>query len=522
MSGKHTRTDSQEDGTPTDGDRSLTDPTADIVHLVDTAQLVETAPCGILVVDADSEMVLYVNSTLLDVVGRNRNDIVNTVAAQLFTDDSVETLSMLIAAAASTDGPPIGAPAALHIPESTAGLPVSLMANRHHTSTGGAVVTISVHSNADRLIRESALVSDRDIAHAAQVDAEAALGRTQLALGESEDARKTAEAERTQIQLLATTLQRTLLPPVLSAPTGLDVAGFYHPASLDEVGGDFYDVFPLDAVTWGFFLGDVSGKGAGAAAVTSLTRYTLRAAAVFDRDPIAVLENLNTVLHHEFRGDDPRFCTVIYGTITPTETGAVIRLASGGHPPALHLRADGTADYVHTHHGQLVGAFADAHFTSASITLKPGDVLALYTDGLTEAVTGPGRAATTTTEPSKPSRPHRHRPPHTPSSTTSPNYSRASAKVCKTTSPCWPSESPPVNRVERRQGRQDQESRLPRRRQTAATSGVSGPRNSGISMSARTRNEYAPAPATSFCTKTRPSSRTSATVTRTVAAPAVK
>ncbi|MFD1271002.1 PP2C family protein-serine/threonine phosphatase [Streptomyces kaempferi] len=112
---------------------------------------------------------------------------------------------------------------------------------------------------------------------------------------------------------------------------GLDVAAHYHVASADEVGGDFYDLFPLSAGTWGFFLGDVCGKGAAAAAVTSLARYTLRAAAVYNPDPAAVLTNLNTVLNHEYHDQDPRFCTVIFGLLTPDgdERGFTVGLASG-------------------------------------------------------------------------------------------------------------------------------------------------------------------------------------------------
>lgn len=147
-------------------------------------------------------------------------------------------------------------------------------------------------------------------------------------------ARQQAEDEREELMRLNATLQQTLLPPALVSVPGLDVAAHYHIASPDKVGGDFYDLFPLAAGTWGLFLGDVCGKGAAAAAVTSLARYTLRAAAVYDPDPAAVLTNLNTVLNHEYNGDDPRFCTVIFGLLTPdTEHGGFrITLAGGGHP----------------------------------------------------------------------------------------------------------------------------------------------------------------------------------------------
>ncbi|WP_260473807.1 PP2C family protein-serine/threonine phosphatase [Amycolatopsis balhimycina] len=198
-------------------------------------------------------------------------------------------------------------------------------------------------------------------------------------------AREEAERERDRVQRLARTLQRTLLPPALPEVPGLHVAAYYHPASADEVGGDFYDLFPLAGGTWGFFLGDVSGKGATAAVVTSLARYTLRAAAVYDPDPVSVLTHLNTVLHHEYRGSDPRYCTVVHGHLRPEGDGARVTLATGGHPPALLIRADGTSAFRPVPGGQLVGALPGARFVADDVVLRPGDTLLLYTDGLTEA-----------------------------------------------------------------------------------------------------------------------------------------
>ncbi|MGV9360868.1 PP2C family protein-serine/threonine phosphatase [Amycolatopsis sp. NPDC003731] len=200
-------------------------------------------------------------------------------------------------------------------------------------------------------------------------------------------AREEAERERDRVQRLARTLQQTLLPPALAEVPGVQVAAYYHPASADEVGGDFYDLFPLTGDTWGFFLGDVSGKGAAAAVVTSLARYTLRAAAVHDPEPATVLDRLNTVLHHEYRGADPRYCTVIQGRIRPGADGAAVTLATGGHPPALLIRADGTSAFLPVPGGQLVGALPRARFATEDVFLNPGDTLLLYTDGLTEART---------------------------------------------------------------------------------------------------------------------------------------
>ncbi|QFZ24113.1 PAS domain-containing protein [Saccharothrix syringae] len=202
-------------------------------------------------------------------------------------------------------------------------------------------------------------------------------------------ARRQAERERDEIRELATTLQRTLLPPALPEVPGIELASHYHHASLYQVGGDFYDVFPLADGRWGLFLGDVCGKGAEAATVTSLTRYTLRSAAVFDPDPVAVLTNLNTVLG-QVQEALPRFCTVTFGVLAVDAGGCTLTLASGGHPPGLLLGADGSAEYVDTPGGQLIGVLPDAVIAEAAVRLGPGDVFVLYSDGITEARTGPG------------------------------------------------------------------------------------------------------------------------------------
>lgn len=207
-------------------------------------------------------------------------------------------------------------------------------------------------------------------------------------------ARREVERDRERLQRLNATLQRALLPAVLEPVPGAEVAAHYHAASPDEVGGDFYDLFPISPGNWGFFLGDVCGKGAVAATITSLARYTLRGAAVYDPDPSAVLRHLNTTMVRDHRRGHPRFCTVVYGRLIMIDeaTGphASVTLASGGHPPALLLRADGTADYLETPGGQLVGVIPDAAVATVTVTLEPGDTLLLYTDGLTEARTADG------------------------------------------------------------------------------------------------------------------------------------
>ncbi|MDN3265763.1 SpoIIE family protein phosphatase [Streptomyces sp. CSDS2] len=211
-------------------------------------------------------------------------------------------------------------------------------------------------------------------------------------------AREQAEKDKAAIASFASTLQRTLLPPALPAVPGLELACHYHTASVHDVGGDFYDVFPLPEGKWAFFLGDVCGKGAEAATITSLARYTLRAAAQHTDDPVAVLEALNSALLADVWAGS-RFCTAFFATLTPDAAGGfTVELATGGHPPAYRLSPAPPAaggrgmqvKAVRPEGGMLIGAFPGAHFASTTLRLDPGDALLLYTDGLTEAHTSTG------------------------------------------------------------------------------------------------------------------------------------
>lgn len=200
------------------------------------------------------------------------------------------------------------------------------------------------------------------------------------------DLRLQAERDRHVLAELATTLQRTLLPPSLPAIEGIELACHYHAASSQQVGGDFYDVFHLGDDRWAFFLGDVEGHGPVAASVTSLIRYTLRAAAVRFSDPRLALAELNTVLLLD--PQQHRFCTVLLGIIEPNlegREGARVTLATGGHPPALLLRRSGAVCAAVGVRGMLVGALPEARFGACTVDLEPGETLLLYTDGLTEA-----------------------------------------------------------------------------------------------------------------------------------------
>ncbi|MDP8970761.1 MAG: SpoIIE family protein phosphatase [Actinomycetota bacterium] len=187
---------------------------------------------------------------------------------------------------------------------------------------------------------------------------------------------------------VADALQKSLLPPLLPNLPGVQVAARYRPAGEGEVGGDFYDLFPTRGHTWGIVMGDVRGKGAAAAAVTALVRYTVRAAAMHAQRPSRVLSLLNdAMLVPGEADDDTRFCTIVFARLVPRPEGAQLSVASGGHPLPLVLRVDGRVESVGGQ-GTLVGAFPDVSFTSETTTLASGDTMLLYTDGVTEARDG--------------------------------------------------------------------------------------------------------------------------------------
>ncbi|MGW5852512.1 PP2C family protein-serine/threonine phosphatase [Streptomyces sp. NPDC055254] len=261
------------------------------------------------------------------------------------------------------------------------------------TGDGHRLGTVNILDTRPRLITEDDTATLADLAAIVLDELEMrlaalnALRTEQERRREQEEARQRAERDKSAIEAFASTLQRTLLPPALPVVPGLELACHYATASPQNVGGDFYDVFPLDGKRWAFFLGDVCGKGPEAAALTSLTRYTLRAAALIDPDPDVVLASLNTALLLD-PAVGSRFCTAVFGVLEPhEEEGFTITVATGGHPPAYHLRGHGTVEAVHPKGGMLIGALADAHFASLTLHLAPGEGLLLYTDGLTEART---------------------------------------------------------------------------------------------------------------------------------------
>ena len=185
---------------------------------------------------------------------------------------------------------------------------------------------------------------------------------------------------------IAHTLQASLQPRALPEIPGVDIAARFRPAGdHNEVGGDFYEVFRSGDGVWTAIVGDVSGKGAEAAAVTSLARHTLRTSSLLHDDPHVNLELLNRVMYDEAAAN--RFCTVVYARLCPAPDGLDVRLSNGGHPAPLVVRADGSLEALDTGRGPIVGALPDVAFEEATLILAPGDLLVMFTDGVTEVST---------------------------------------------------------------------------------------------------------------------------------------
>lgn len=190
----------------------------------------------------------------------------------------------------------------------------------------------------------------------------------------------------TRAEKLAATLSASLLPPRLEAPDGLNAAARFRAATTQTVTGDFYDLFRVDD-QWAAVLGDVVGKGPEAATFASEVRYSLRAVTAHNPSPAHVLTSVSQLVHG--RADfQERFATAVCVSLQRAgEHTWTVRLALAGHPRPLLRRANGEVRAVGAP-GLPLGLFADVHLSETELTLGPGDLLLLYTDGVVEARAG--------------------------------------------------------------------------------------------------------------------------------------
>ena len=197
----------------------------------------------------------------------------------------------------------------------------------------------------------------------------------------------TAAKERIESELkIAHDIQMSILPKIFPPfPDRPDAFGLYaviKPAR--EVGGDFYDFFYIDDSHFCFVIGDVSGKGVPASLFMAVTKTLIKGHAAGAADPGRILTKVNNDLSDE--NDACMFVTIFLGILN-IKTGEIL-YANGGHNPPVIINGGGAADFLNVPRDIVVGAATGYQYKTDSATLKPGDSIFTYTDGVTEAMNG--------------------------------------------------------------------------------------------------------------------------------------
>ncbi|MBI4470795.1 MAG: SpoIIE family protein phosphatase [Acidobacteria bacterium] len=177
---------------------------------------------------------------------------------------------------------------------------------------------------------------------------------------------------------LAAKVQRALIPRNFSVPPGFGLSASFRP-SLD-LAGDYYEFLSLGPDRTGLIIGDVSGKGVSAAMLMAVSRSTVNSYARRYAEPATVLNKANRALYQEFI--EPMYLTLFYLVLSGSER--TILWSNGGHPPPLLMHRDGTVDLLPAS-GTVLGLFEEARYEQQNAQLYAGDLLVMYTDGITEA-----------------------------------------------------------------------------------------------------------------------------------------
>ena len=179
---------------------------------------------------------------------------------------------------------------------------------------------------------------------------------------------------------MARDIQTKLLPGETPEIAGIEIAASNEPAKL--VGGDYYDFIELGSRKWGFCIGDITGKGMPAALLMANLQATFRSQAVISERCHECLKGTNHML---FRStEETKFATFFYGALQSEEGQTILSYANGGHDPPVLFRKGAAPGFLETT-GLLLGVFGSSEYEEVSLELAPGDVLLLYTDGITEA-----------------------------------------------------------------------------------------------------------------------------------------
>jgi PAS domain S-box-containing protein len=181
---------------------------------------------------------------------------------------------------------------------------------------------------------------------------------------------------------IAHALQQSLLPGTLTQPPGAEIAARYRPAGEGaEVGGDFYDTWESDDIYF-LAIGDVAGHGPAAAALTSLTRQTMRVVSRYESSPGRILAVVNDAIRAQSAPE--QFCTAVLATLRPIADGYRLTVACAGHPPPVIVRAANGAPEEIGVCGALLGVVAEREYDDRECALGLGDLVAFWTDGVTE------------------------------------------------------------------------------------------------------------------------------------------
>lgn len=319
---------------------------------VDPLDLFDRAPCGYIVTDHEGTIVLA-NATFLewggyegdDLVGKKRLVDLLTPGGRIYHETHYAPLLRMQGFVREI--------AVDFVAQDGRRIPAIITATIHRGPTDEDVIRIAILDAADRRGYEQELLR----------------------------ARREAELSEGRAHELARILQASFIPPTAPSIPGLDIGGAFRPAGAgNEVGGDFYDVFEVSEGAWSLVIGDVRGKGAKAATVTALARYTTRAAAIQVTKPRRVLELLNAAM---LRQIPDTFCTCAYARMVVQDGSASVTFACGGHPLPILSAADSKPVAV-GRPGTLIGVLDDAEMHDATVTLRSGDVLTFFTDGVTE------------------------------------------------------------------------------------------------------------------------------------------
>ncbi|MFC1910517.1 SpoIIE family protein phosphatase [Chloroflexota bacterium] len=191
----------------------------------------------------------------------------------------------------------------------------------------------------------------------------------------------TAEKERVQKELeIAKGIQQSFLPETSPKIEGFDLAGLNTPAL--EVGGDFYDFIPVSLDKWGLVIADVSGKGIPAALFMALSRTLIRANATDNPTPAKAIQRANDMITEDSRAN--MFVTLFYGVLDPIRK--TLTYVNAGHNPPMVLGRTGVEITMLAAKGVAMGVMTDVVYEEKELALHSGDILILYTDGVTEAI----------------------------------------------------------------------------------------------------------------------------------------